>query len=163
MTTFVNFQPTQTQPFQFQATLDGTSYNVVVTWSLFGARFMANVFALDGTLVVSRALVGTDGGKQIQSLSWSAGVVTATTIAPHGWRVGRPVALTVAGASPSGYNGAFECTPNSDTEFTYNVATNPGGAMVFGSATFLVDLVGGLFSTSTMIYRAGTRQFEISP
>lgn len=53
MTQYVSFTPSAIQPFAFNATLDGEQHLVTVTWSLFGRRWYFNVFALDGTVVVT--------------------------------------------------------------------------------------------------------------
>ena len=39
MTTFVHFDPPPGQGFAFQATLDGASYRMLVTWNVFGQRW----------------------------------------------------------------------------------------------------------------------------
>lgn len=57
--TYINFSPSVLAPFQFQATLDGNNYAVVITWSLFGQRYYINVFDLSNNLVVSQAMVGS--------------------------------------------------------------------------------------------------------
>ena len=59
------FTPNQSGPFQFQPTLDGTVYNVIVTWNLFGRRYYINVYALDGTLIVCMPVVGSPVGTDI--------------------------------------------------------------------------------------------------
>jgi len=50
MTTYL-FAPSPTAPFQFQPTLDGEVYHVVVTWNLFGQRYYVNVMTTSGALV----------------------------------------------------------------------------------------------------------------
>lgn len=59
MTTFVDFKPAANNPFQFQATLDGQLYTVIVTWNLFGQRYYVNVYTLGGVLIVAIAMVGS--------------------------------------------------------------------------------------------------------
>lgn len=90
MTTLYQFVPGVNENFSFQPTFDGLQYTVVVSWSLFGQRWIVNVYSLDGTLVVERPL--------------------------------RP--------SPNNYD---------------------------------IDLIKGYFTTSRMVYRAGTNNFEVSP
>ncbi len=53
MTTLYQFTPTVTQNFSFQPTLDGNQYSVIVTWGLFGKRWIVNVYTLQSTLVVT--------------------------------------------------------------------------------------------------------------
>jgi hypothetical protein len=90
MTTYTQFVPQPNTLFQFQPTLDGQQYTVVVTWSLYGQRWYFNLLTLQRQLVLSAALVG----------------------------------------SPDNYD---------------------------------IDLVWGYFTTSRMIFRASTQQFEVSP
>jgi len=85
-----------------------------------------------------------------------------TTQAPHGYKIARVVTLTISGASPDGYNGTFPCLVTSPTTFTYSLAINPGMATVPGTASFNVNLVGGLFASS-LVFRTANQQFEISP
>ena len=59
MTTYTQFAPALNQNFSFQPTLDGQQYNVIVTWSLFGQRWIVNVYALNGTLVFQKPLVAS--------------------------------------------------------------------------------------------------------
>ena len=77
MTTYVNFTPSTNALFQFQATLDGNLYNVVITWSLAGQRYYINVYALDGTLIVAKPLVGSPLDYDI-NLVW--GLFTNSTL-----------------------------------------------------------------------------------
>lgn len=58
VTAVYDFQPSTSAPFQFQPTLDGQQYTAVVTWNLFGQRFYLNLYRLDGTRVLTLALVG---------------------------------------------------------------------------------------------------------
>ena len=90
MTTYVNFTPSASAAFQFQATLDGQIYNVVVTWNLFGQRYYINVYDLSNNRIVSQPML----------------------------------------PSPIGYN---------------------------------LNLVGGYFTTSSLVWRVDNNQFEISP
>lgn len=52
MSVFV-FAPTATAPFQFQPTLDGNVYTGIVTWNVFGRRWYLNLYALNGTRVLT--------------------------------------------------------------------------------------------------------------
>lgn len=90
MTTYVDFTPSNYQPFQFQAELDGETYTVLVTWNLFGQRYYLNITSLAGTQVATIPMIGSPNGRDI-------------------------------------------------------------------------NLVGPYFTTSTLIYRAKSNQFEISP
>ena len=46
------------------------------------------------------------------------GTVTATTSSPHGLTLGDSLLLTISGASPSGHNGTYLCTPTGASTFT---------------------------------------------
>lgn len=58
-TTFIDFVPTPAAPFQFQAVLDGEPYTVIITWSLFGQRWYANIYTVDSVLLLAIAMVGS--------------------------------------------------------------------------------------------------------
>lgn len=90
MTTYTQFVPSVTQNFTFQPTLDGQIYNVVITWSLFGQRWLVNVYDLSANLICAMPLR----------------------------------------SSPTNYD---------------------------------INIIGGFFNTSTLIYREGTKNFEVTP
>lgn len=56
MTTLTQFAPSVSQNFEFQPTLDGQVYSIIVTWSLFGQRWLVNCYDLSGNLVFARPL-----------------------------------------------------------------------------------------------------------
>ena len=64
----------------------------------------------------------------ITSLTWSGGVVTATTAAPHGIPLtATGYSVSVTGAVPVQYNGTYTVTAvPSTTEFEFALAANPG-------------------------------------
>lgn len=71
----------------------------------------------------------------IASITWLAGVVTVVTTLPHGIPLTDIVSVTISGVTPSGYNGIYDVTSTTTTEFTYPLALNPGLATVPGSYT----------------------------
>jgi hypothetical protein len=77
MTTIFPFAPTQQGPFQFQPTLDGTTYTGVVTWNLFGQRYYLSLYALDGTRIFTLPLIGSPLDYDI---SLTAGYFTSTLV-----------------------------------------------------------------------------------
>lgn len=162
MTTFIQFVPTQTQVFTFQAVLDETTYGVRVPYNIFGQRFYIEIFGENQTLVLSRALIGSAIGAQIEAASWLRGFASIRTGLPHGYKVGSIVTLTMTDIVPDAYNGRYECLITGPDTFSYALASNPGVATAFGAASYDVNLVGGLFA-STMVFRAPTRRFEIAP
>jgi hypothetical protein len=78
-TTFVDFVVSPNQPFQFQAVLDGETYNVITTWNLFGQRYFINIYSDNGVLVLSIARIGSPAGFDI---SMTAGYFTTKLV----WR-----------------------------------------------------------------------------
>ncbi|MBY0458040.1 MAG: hypothetical protein K2V38_11925, partial [Gemmataceae bacterium] len=75
-------------------------------------------------------------GTAVSAATWAAtagGTATITTAAAHGFATGQQV--NVAGMTPTGYNGLRTITVTSPTTFTYTLATDPGAATAFGSAT----------------------------
>ena len=67
------------------------------------------------------------------SLAWLAGTVTATTTAPHGVTSGVEFEVTIAGATPTGYNGTFLATSTGASTFTYPLVADPGLETVPGT------------------------------
>ncbi len=65
MTIYTQFSPAVNQNFSFQPTLDGQLYNAIVTWSLFGRRWIVNVYTLGGALVFQKPLTGSPDGYDI--------------------------------------------------------------------------------------------------
>lgn len=167
MTTFINFVPSQTAPappFSFQASLDGQVYNCFVAWLLAAQRFYLSIYDLDGTLIVNKALIGSPTGVPISSISWSqtTGLITVETTIPHGYKVGMVIGLTLSGNAPTVLNGEFDCAITGPSTFTF-AASNPGQTTQLGTASYDINLVSGYFTTSTMVFRQQSQQFEISP
>ena len=63
--TLVPFQPSATQPFQFQVITDEATYTAVVTWSLAGQRYYFNLYDLSQNLIACMAMVGSPPGYDI--------------------------------------------------------------------------------------------------
>jgi hypothetical protein len=59
MTTLINFNPTPFANFQFNSTLDGVNYVAICTWNLYGKRYYINIYNNNGTLIVSRPIIGS--------------------------------------------------------------------------------------------------------
>lgn len=75
------------------------------------------------------------GALALSSITWSGGVATATTTVAHGLPNAEQIQLTIAGATPAGYNGTYVCTITGASTFTYALAVNPGLCTVPGSWT----------------------------
>lgn len=79
MATIVPYTPSQLSPFTFQATLDGSIYNCIVNYNLAGGpnRPYLNIFDLNNTLIVTKAMVASPSGYDI-NLVW--GYFTTSTL-----------------------------------------------------------------------------------
>lgn len=75
MTTFIPYNPAL--PFQFPATLDGTTCNVVVTFNIGSQRPYINVFNSSNTLIVAPALVASPDDYDINMVG---GYFTTSTL-----------------------------------------------------------------------------------
>lgn len=68
----------------------------------------------------------------LTAISWSGGIVTATTTTNHGIQVGQW--FQIAGVTPSGYNGwARAILGTTGTTIEYALASNPGAESVLGT------------------------------
>lgn len=97
--------------------------------------------------------VATEAAKTITAMSWSGGVVTVTATA-HGFNIGDIV--TVAGVTPSGYNGVYEVTSvaNANT-FTFALAATPGNVTVQGTAAYGTNVSGIAAGSKVILQGAG--------
>ncbi len=167
--TIFPFTPSSSSPFQFQPTLDGQPYNATVPWSLFGGRYYLNLVALNGTQIWYGAISSSPTGTALQALSWSNGRALATSIGRHGYKPATTIELAINGCTPDSYNGLFPCLITGPTSFSYALAVDPGPASVLGSASYSVNLLGGIpnqnggFFSSTLVFRVPSNQFEINP
>lgn len=78
-------------------------------------------------------------GLALDSLAWSAGIVTASTASALATPVGQTLGVVVSGAVPVGYNVATTATVLGTNSFMYPLATNPGTETspgVFGTTFF---------------------------
>lgn len=157
------FQPSLLGAFNFQPTFDGNTYIVTVTWNLYGQRYYVNCFTVSGDLVFSVALAGSANAQPIEAIAWTPNTVTVTTAAPHGYRIGSTVALTVAGMTPDAYNGTFDALIINANQFTYALSSDPGAASSFGAVSYDINLAAGYFTESTLVYRAFNQVFEVAP
>jgi hypothetical protein len=157
MTTYVDFVPSTTAAFQFQATFDGAPYNVVVTWNEFGQRYFINVYDLGGTLILARA-ISASSTKLQATFTWSFGTVTAVTDGAHNVPVGA-IANMTASDTGIGYDGTYQALATDVDVFTYSLAVNPGQTST-GNLSQDVNLLAGYFTTSTLVFRTATQQFE---
>ena len=162
MTTYFPFTPSGVTAPSFSPTLDGQVCQCTIKWNLFGQRYYVQCANQDDDLVFNVALIESPPALQLSSLSWDAASLTAmvTTTAPHGFSLGDTINLTLAGATPSGYDGNYDMWATGDDDLMFSLSSNPGQASVFGSVSRLVSMSAGYFD-STLVYRSG--QFEVSP
>ncbi len=77
MSTMISFSPVSTSTFQFQCTLDNNSYNVIVTWNLYGQRYYINIYDSNNGLILCVALIGSPDNYDI---SMTAGYFTTKLV-----------------------------------------------------------------------------------
>ncbi len=68
MTTFTTFVTSSVAPFQFNPTLDGTTYIATCTWNVYGERYYINIYTQTRTLVMSRPIIGSPNNYDINLL-----------------------------------------------------------------------------------------------
>lgn len=156
MTTYVDFVPSTTAPFQFQATFDAAQYNVIVTWNEFGQRYYINVYDLAGNLILARA-IASSGTQLAATLSWANGYATAVTSGNHNVPTGQMAAVQVSGTG-LGYDGSHQALASNPTTLMYVLAGNPGSPGS-GNIGQDINLLAGYF-TSSLVFRGATQQFE---
>lgn len=165
MTTFTNFAPTPNAPFSFQPTLDGQVYIATVPWLTFGQRWYLNLTDVSGNSIAFLPVIGSATGTNIESISWdqNSQTVTVVTAEAHGWNPYTTATLTVSGVSPTAFNGTFSCFVVDDVTLTYLLASDPGMMTQSGTISYDINILGGYFQTSTMVFRQASQQFEVSP
>lgn len=90
----------------------------------------------------------------LTTLAWSGGTVTATTTSPHGITTGQSLKATIAGCTPSGYNGTYTVTATGANTFTYPLVSNPGTIVTPG--TWIPDGVAELTAMATTFFAQGS-------
>lgn len=158
MSTLIPFTPTANGAFTFSPVLDGTTYNGVVTWALFGQRWFLNLYAPSGPLIVAIPLVESID-PIAATLTTTRGLYTAT-VAPFmeeepnvGWSVS-------SSNVPTG-------TLLDDVSFQSGVVRLSNPASVTGVDTQAAfdktfNLIGGYGFTSTLVFRGSSQTFEIT-
>ena len=163
MTTLIPFVQPPTSPFQTQVTLDNQPYTMTVTWLYWGQRYYVSLVSLDNTLIFNQALIGSPNGLPLETLSWANGTVTATTNADHGYHIGDTVSLTISACAPVAYNGVVLALITNANTFTYPLAMPPGVVSQLGGVSFDINIAGGYFTDSTLVYRDTNAVFEVNP
>lgn len=161
MPTYYPYVASPAAPFSFQPTLDGAQYLATIRWNLFGQRRYLFLTQLDGTPVVTTPVIESPPSLTLASLSWANGAVTAVTALPHNFQSGSTVALTVSGCVPATYNAQTQAFVPDHQTLTYPLIGDPGPATMLGVADWVVNIVAGYFTTSSLVFRNG--QFEVTP
>lgn len=167
--TIFPYVPQPNTAYRFDPTLDGQQYSAVVPWGLFGRRLYLSLYDQNNTRIFTRALIGSTDAIVVQEASWLGGTVTLTfldanmDIHRHGYDPLTTLDLTVSGFTPDAYNGRFLAfVPNRNT-ISYQLASDPGNPTHLGTVSYDVNLAAGYFTTSTMVFRESSQQFEVSP
>ena len=163
MATIFPYAPTGQAPVTFSPILDGQTYSAIITSSFYGQRPYLNLYDLSNNLIVSEAVTGSPNPIPIQSMSWANGLALTETVNPHGFKVGAVLTLTIADTVPTAYNGTVLCLVTSPTTFSYSLSANPGLTTSVGSVAQNLNLVGGYFTTSSLVFRTQAGQFETNP
>ena len=108
------------------------------------ADYKINAQIVTNSSAVPTIYPATPSSVTITASSWSGGVITFT--ATNTFVQGNQV--TVAGMTPSGYNGSYKVLTASGSQFTVAKASDPGTSTVQGTAT--------LNPTVTTIYEHAT-------
>jgi hypothetical protein len=163
--TAITFTPnnSQTPPFSALITMDGVQYTLAITWNVFGQRWYTNLYALDGTLVFCKALVGSPNAVTVESAVWADGYVAITTSAPHNFRIGTEAQITIIGCAPGVLNGTILCSVTGPDTFIFPLAADPGPATALGTAGFVTNIAAGYFQASTLAYYEGSQQLVVTP
>jgi len=69
MTTYVHLDPPPGKGFSFQATLDGSTYQMFVSWNIFGQRWFLTCATANGALVFHQALIASPDTGDINLLA----------------------------------------------------------------------------------------------
>lgn len=149
------------------ATNSGSGGNAVVNGT-FVINTWSNSQNFTFLLPATAGVVGTIAGTILISptagaITWSNGVVTASVGTTLPFQLGSIVNLSVANCSPSTLNGTFPCIIATPLSFSYALPSDPGPITALGDYGVDLNLAGGYFTTSTLIWRGANNQFEINP
>lgn len=103
--------------------------------------------------------VAAPANATISSASWAStngGTATLATTAAHGFTNGQVV--NVGGISPGGYNGAHAITVINATQFSYTLATDPGGT--FNATTFATPGIATVKTSDLLLPYNGAMPFD---
>lgn len=172
MTTVIPFMPSNVITPTIHLTLDGQDCKMVITWNISAQRYYINIYGSDGIWIVTVPLVQTSPSRAIANASYDMlrRVMTVKLVDPIYFPVPLGANLTPPGTiadytlenfDPPLLNRKWRSLHIDDVTFSFSLADNPGQIKVYGSVARYVDMIGGLFTTSKLIYRNGA--FEVSP
>jgi hypothetical protein len=158
MTVYIPFVPTTDQPFQFNATFDGSSYNVITTVNFFRLpqpAYYINVYSSSGDLIFAMPLIASPTRRQVPLTTYQGNyIATLDSADPY---INTGTVIISVNAAPgtivglrSGLSIALDPSPA--------IATDTDGSALFSND---VNLLAGYFKVSTLVYRAATGNFEV--
>lgn len=104
----------------------------------------------DLTAILRTALANT-------SITWLDGSATVTTAVAHGIANATEFQVTIAGATPTAYNGTFTATVTGTDTFTYPLVSDPGGSAspagtwIPASVAELTDMITSYFAQGSQV------------
>jgi len=174
MKTIIPFIPSNLIVPTIQVTLDGSPYKLVVTWNVSAQRYYINLYDMDGNWIITTPLIGSPPNRMVESVKYvlAENRVYVRMVDPAMWpfplspggivtKPGTIIEYTLESFQPETYNGKYRALHINETLFSIPMPTNPGPILVIGCVCRLLDMVTGLFKTSTLIYRNGC--FEVNP
>lgn len=172
-TTYIPFAPSASSNFTFQATLDDSSYNIIVNWNLFGERYYINIYDAFQNLIVCLPLIGSPNNYDISLTAGYFKTFLVYRVSTHNFEIfntantypatvsnlfprSNPLAPTI-GIAGAGYNQAsVTFTPpifDGNSPITsYTVTSYPGGITATGisSPILITGLTAGTPYTFTV-------------
>jgi hypothetical protein len=173
MTTIIPFIPSNLLAPRFDVVLDGNNYNVVVTWNISAQRYYVNVYGIDGSWIITTPLVQSPPARAVNSFAYDTirRIAMVSFVDPSLWPIplssagtltapGTMVDYTLENFDPLVLNATWRSLHIDSTNFSFQLADNPGTINILGSVSRYLNMVGGIFQ-STLIYRNGS--FEVNP
>jgi hypothetical protein len=163
MAAIIPFVPSSIMAPSFQALLDGANYNVVLTWNMSAKRYYVNVYDHTGTWIVTTPLVTSPTGEAVNAMTYDTARGAMNVTKATGWwhKPGTMVDYMLMGFDPPSLNGLQRCLTIDTLTFSFPLAQDPGTVVTLGSVNRILNMVAGVFTQSTLIYRNGC--FEVSP
>jgi hypothetical protein len=174
LTTIIPFVPSNISAPEYLVRLDGTNYKLIVTWNVSASRYYINIYTTDGQWVLTTALVSSPPARPVQNITFDPflNIMRVQMADPSQWPVplakggaltkpGTIVDYTLMGFSPNNYNGRFRSLQINQTTFTFSMNVHPPPLVVKGTVHRLLNMIGTVFKTSTLVYRNAA--FEVNP